>query len=388
MRNSSDPRPRAPLARLARLGGHLVVAALCLELAARIDDRLSYGAPFWGGYDADSLRAPDAEGIPRNVPGARFEKWRINPDGFRGAALPVDRAPGTLRVACLGTSESFGLFEREGGEWPARLDQLLKARRADAEALNASVVGLSRATRQRYVDKYVAPFRPDAIVLYLSVLSDATYRPGAVRPDAAGVGASPWGWLPTSRVLPKLRRVAAGAVPEALHRRYRAWNLARLVRGIAAARLGGRPPADAVPEEAVRAFEAHLRELVAAQRARGIVPVLTTYPTLGSVSGLGRYRVEVLEERIYHVELSERGLIDAAARLNDAVRRVAHELQVPLADPEAALDKTGENFADYVHYTDAGAQRVAEAVLAALERGGLLGPRAGQPIPAAGRVAP
>ncbi len=118
--------------------------------------------------------------------------------------------------------------------------------------------------------------------------------------------------------------------------------------------------------------EAHLRALVSALRGRGIAPVLATYPTLGTGTNRDRYRLELLDARIWSVELSDLGMLDAAARLNDATRRVAAELRVPLADADVAVPKSSAYFADYVHYTDAGAERVAEAVLAALERGGLL----------------
>jgi lysophospholipase L1-like esterase len=173
-------------------------------------------------------------------------------------------------------------------------------------------------------------------------------------------------------VLPKLARALKAAVPGSLWSSVRVWRLARAVRRTELTTLGGRPPLDVAPAEAVPAFERHLTALVLAERARGVAPVLATYPTLGTVANRDRHRLEFLSLREWNVELSDLGLIDAAAKLNDAVRRVARELAVPLADVDAALPKTSEYFADYVHYTDAGAERVAAAVLAALERGGVL----------------
>lgn len=371
---------------IARVAGHVLVAALCLELAARLDDELSYGAPIWGRYDADAVRSADEEGLPRNLPGARFEKWRINALGFRGDLVAAVPTPGRRRIACLGTSETFGLYERERGEWPAQLGRLLRDRRVDAEVVNAAVVGLNRGNRDRYIEKYVAPLRPDVIVLYLGVLSDASYRPREHRPGAvAAAESAPLRELvPSLRAPPKLKQVMWSALPEAVHDRYRAWSAARRLRRAERDR-GVRTPADALPAEAVVAFEAHLRELVLAQRARGIVPVLATYATLGAPESLHRDRLLLLEERIYHPELSDAGMTDAAARLNDAVRRVASELAVPLADADRAVPKTRQYFADYVHLTDAGAERIAETVLAALERERLLDAAAARVTPAGER---
>lgn len=381
MRSSSGSRAPPLVARLARLAGHVLVAALCLELAARLDDRVAYGAPFWGRYDAETLRKSDDEGLPRNVPGARFEKWRINALGFRGELGETSGPAERRRVACVGTSESFGLYEREGGEWPARLRRMLRERHQDAEVLNASVLNLNRGNRERYIDKYVVPLRPDVIVLYLNVLSDATYRtpaPAGEAPKASPPAASPSPGPVASRVLPKLKRAARRLVPDALWRRFRTWSMARAVGRQQSAALRGRPPLDVLPAESVSRFEAHLTELISSLRDRGIAPVLATYPTLGTVTNRDRYQLELLHERVWHVELSDLGMIDAAARLNDAVRRVARALRVPLAEADAALPKDDAYFADYVHYTDAGAERVAETVLAALERGGLLGSGAGR----------
>jgi len=358
---------------LGRLAGHVLVAALCLETAARLDDKFSYGAPFWRYYDPDGLRAPDAEGVVRNVPGASFEKWRINALGFRGETIALERVPGRRRIGCLGTSETFGLYERESGEWPARLGRLLKEKsHPDVDVFNASVVGLNRGTRQRYVDKYVLPLRPDVLVLYLNVLSEASYRPPLPGTSAPPAGASLWARLPASRVLPKLRRAVRKLVPDSIWRRYRVWSLSRAVRRGEAAVLGTRPSADVLPAEAASRFEAYLRDLIGAERERGIAPVLATYPTLGAVTNRERYRAEFLDERIWHLELSELGMIDAATRLNDVIRRVGGELAVPVADADAALPKTSDYFSDYVHYTDAGAELVAGTVFAALERAGLL----------------
>ncbi len=378
--SSARRRPKALVARGARLAGHLLVAAVCLEVAARVDDRLTYGAPFWARYDADRLRAHDADGLVRNVPGAQFEKWRINALGFRGDEIPVAKPAGRVRIACLGTSETFGLYERQGGDWPARLQVLLQASHPGAEAFNAAVVGLQRHTRQPYIDRYVLPLRPDVLVLYFNVLQDATYRPpasadgrgGAAARSGPPASASLLDGLPASRALPKIRRVVTSAIPNSLWNRVRTWRLSRTVSRYERTMLGDRLPMDVLPTEVVTGFERHLREIVLAQRERGVVPVLATYPTLGTAANRHLHHLEFLSEREYQFEVSDLGLIDAAAELNDAVRRAARELTVPLVDVDAALPKTSAYFADYVHYKDAGAELVAAQVLAALERAGVI----------------
>jgi lysophospholipase L1-like esterase len=367
-------RARAPLRVLL----HLAVAGLVLEGAARLDDRVRWGAPLLGRYDPEVLRAVDRAGYPRNVPGASFEKWRINHLGFRGPELGPAAPPGAVRIACLGQSESFGLYEGEGGEWPARLQQLLGQR---AEVVNASVVGLGRGGRAAYLADRVLPLHPDVVVLYVNVLAELPPLPAPPGPGAAAPGA------PRSRFLAKARVALQEALPAGLRRRFRAWRLARELRALEARAPGGRPPADAPTDEAVTAFEAHLRALLAETASAGAIPVLVTYPVLADAPEPARFALELLDERKWHPQWSDRGLVEGTRALNAAVRRVAAERAVPLVDLAEAMPRTRDVFADAVHYTDRGAAVVAERVAAALDRAGLLRPPAAvRPLPA--RLAP
>lgn len=359
------------LRRAGRLAAHALLFALCLELAARVDDRVSYGAPLWGTYDADQIHLPDAEGLRRNVPGARFQKWRINSLGFRGPERARAKPAGTRRVVCLGQSETFGLHESEGGEWPARLERLLRARYAQVEVINGSTVGPGRRSRLKYLDKYVLPLQPDVVVVYPSVLLDG-FAP-ADPPPAPPLAA----WRPSSRVLPKVSQRLRQAVPEALGAPLRSWLVERRVGRLEAAALAaGGTLLDDLPEAEARGFEAHLRAVVDLLESRGVVPVLATYPTLGDEGNLEQHRLLVAHQRSWNVTVSGPGLVRIARRLNGVIRRVAAERRLALADAEAAVPRDVAHFADYVHYTDAGALRVAACVAEALARARLLGPEA------------
>jgi hypothetical protein len=359
-----------------RVAAHVAVAGLVLEVAARVDDRLAYGAPLAGEYGPELLREVDPAGVPRNVPGARFEKWRINGLGFRGEETPREKPPGTLRIVCLGQSESFGLYESEDGEWPARLRALLAGRRV--EVVNASVVGLGRGVRRPYLDAYVLPLRPDVVVLFANVLADMS----APRARAAAPAASPSAW-PRSRLVAKLKLKVLSALPRDAWARVRAWRLDRELRRLQSA-PDGHPPADVVPSENVAAFEDHLRDLVRTLRSYGATPVLVTYPVLPDERNRAAFHVQIADELVWHPEWSELGLLDGHRKLNEAVSRVGKEWRVPVVDLAAAMPRTLEYFADAVHYTDRGAALVAERVMAALEGAGLLGSGPPlRPVPAA-----
>jgi lysophospholipase L1-like esterase len=349
---------------------HLLLFGLCLEIAARVDDRITFGAPLWSPYNSDMLRETDAEGIPRNRPGARFEKWKINSLGFRGDDVTQGKPPGRRRIVCLGQSESFGLFERQGGEWPARLARLLRSTHPDVEVINASVVGTGRNSRQAYFEKYVFPLEPDVVILYMNVLADARTRERALTPNTASPAAQTF---PQSRLLPKLKPRLLAMIPETAANTGRTWRLDRRIRQLEQDTLHGRPPRDALPDENIVSFERYVRRLVHFLRAKDVTPILATYPTLVNETNAARYHIQIARERTYYIEFSEQGLFATARTLNGVLRRVASDLSVPLVDADSSMPKTTEFFGDQVHYTDAGAEFVAERVLEVLQETGFLG---------------
>jgi lysophospholipase L1-like esterase len=349
---------------------HLLLLGLCLEIAARIDDRLTYGAPLWSRYDSDMLRETDADGIPRDTPGARFEKWKVNSLGFRGEEVAQNKPPGVWRIVCMGQSETFGLFESEGGEWPARLARLLRSTHPDVEVINASVAGMGRNSRQAYLEKYVFPLQPDVVILYMMVVADGITEEKPLASDSASPGAE---IFPQSRLLPKLKPRLLAMIPEKAANAAQTWRLDRGIRKREQEKLHGRPPRDALPLENVANFERYAHRLVQFLRKKGVTPILATYPTLVNETNAERYHIEFARARIYHVEFSEQGWFDAARKLNGVVRQVASELAVALVDADSSMPKTAEFFRDYVHYSDEGAEFVAERVLEVIAEAGLLG---------------
>ena len=85
---------------------YAAVAFATLELAARTDDLLRYGASFWQPYTIDTIFQPSEFGRTGR-PGARFTKWDLNSLGYRGPE-PV---PGRTNILTFGASETFGLYE-------------------------------------------------------------------------------------------------------------------------------------------------------------------------------------------------------------------------------------------------------------------------------------
>ena len=77
----------------------------------------------------------------------------------RGEETIEEKPDSVYRIACVGTSETFGLYEDEGMEWPAQLQRVL-GKKGPFEIINAATVGQSPDLYMPYMEKYVLPMKP------------------------------------------------------------------------------------------------------------------------------------------------------------------------------------------------------------------------------------
>lgn len=335
-----------------------------------MEDRIQHGTP-WASraLSLDDLRVRDADGM-HGRRAVRFRKWGMNGLGLRGPAAD-SVAAGTRRIVTAGASETFGVYESPGREFPRQLEDTLRARAVAAgcpaagiEVLNAAFQGMSLPTVEQDLRNRIRRYRPDVVLYYptpAQYLEDRVPAPAA--PDSSGRDAvlAPWrAAVPrfALRLLDQLRR----APPDAL----RAWIADRRV-----AALGRRRPPDwrftAVPPERLAAYDTGLRRLVGTVRRIGAVPVLATH-----ANAFGRERPErraFLDAwRRFYPRATGATILafDSAARA--VTRRVAADSGVALVDVAAALDTASAGvFADFAHFTDRGSGRVAGALAATLD---------------------
>lgn len=336
---------------LLRISTCLLAAAAALEFCARIEDTATMEAPLWGPYHQNILY--DKPGADfHGVPGARYLKWKLNSLGYRGA----EPAPGEVRVACVGASETFGLYESENREWPRQLEAALNAGGGRAyTVINTAYPGSNLKTHLHQAPRMIEKAKPDIVVLYTSVAAYAhSDFYGVLKADKA----PEW----QSRIGVKAKEMARRMLPD----RWRA----RLYEYLTERSLRGREDqvSDRIPEANVELFAADLDRLLDFYAAKGIRTVVVTHAQ--------RFGREVKPEempllvawRNAYPVLRENGFLDMEERLNEKLRRAAAARGLPLADAARDLPAGPRYFADYVHFTDEGAgvlaRTVAPAVLA------------------------
>jgi hypothetical protein len=356
-----------------------------VEAACRIEDWVQFRTPVFATERSQvDLLVRDASGM-HGRPGGHFQKWSLNAFGMRGPEVSQAKPNGILRVVTAGASETFGLYESPGREFPRQLEDSLNARFAAApakcepperaEVLNAAMPGMSLPTIEQDIRLRIHQLKPAIVVLYAT---PPTYLfdevPLAARPDSLTpvAPALPWKNAFHLRVADRLRSQIKSLLPSFLEDRIRRHEIeAVLDRHLRGWRF------DSVPSDRLGAFDRDLRRAVGTILSIGATPVLVTHANRFAGSGISDEADLRMWEKFYP-RAAGRTIVafDSAARLvTIAVARDSQTVLVDLA-PKLSLTR-GAAFADYSHFTDLGAALTAGALTQSILTG------AGRNLPAA-----
>ena len=359
-------RRRVAVARVAEVVVLPIVFAFSLEAACRVEDWVEFRTPIMARERSqEDLLVRDALGM-HGRPGGHFQKWSLNAFGMRGPEVPVAKAGDVVRVVTVGASETFGLYESPGREYPRQLEDTLNARlrprsgacgESRAEVLNAAMPGMSLPTIEQDVRLRIRPLRPDFVVVYATpsaylddVLPAAARRDttGAITPLAARYALYP-------RVADRIRVQIKSLLPTVIQDRLRRRQISAM--------LAEHPSGwrfDSIPSERLRKFEADLRQVVGSIRAVGATPVLMTHANR-FVGSRTRDIAALRAWEKFYPRASGQTIVafDSVARL--ATIAIARDSQTVVVDLTPVLARTnGSAFADFSHFTDSGAALTAE----------------------------
>lgn len=364
---ASAPSPQSVVRRVVAV---LLLALLVFtgaEATVRIEDRIRWGMPFLESSTSTAdLAISDRTGRHPEA-GRSFQKWRINSVGTRGPE--PDPAQAKRRTLILGASETFGLYESPGREYVRQLADTMASHGCAADVLNAGFPGMSLPTVEQDFRLRLSALSPRVVAYYPTpnqYLDDL--EPRAVRIDSVGKPAPKRAWH--SRFMVRARDAFKAMLPRALQ---------DVIRQRQTALSRSAYPADSmfatVPAERLAAFDRDLRRLVATVRASGATPVLITHANafIGTPAA-GADRLRAWEK--FYPRASGSTLVDFDSAAAESIRRVAADSGVVLADawrefhglPSEAM------FADFSHFTDAGAARMAALLAPVVSRAVRCGP--------------
>jgi hypothetical protein len=123
-------RARHKAQSVAEILGLALLFALSLEAACRIEDWVEFRTPIFARERSQAdLLIRDPLGM-HGRPWGRFQKWSLNSFGMRGPDVAAKKPPRVIRLVAVGASETFGLYESPGHEYPRQLEDTLNAQLA------------------------------------------------------------------------------------------------------------------------------------------------------------------------------------------------------------------------------------------------------------------
>ncbi len=341
----------------------IVLVLVLLEVVARIYFAITFGEPlaFYRRFGYDRVPLLGFEMVPNQPPHDSITlktRYSTNSEGFRGQQEYGAKAPGEVRVAVLGESSVFGYGATNddttiAADLKRDLEQRLgKVPISTINAGNPAYLSYQVLARLqlRVLDK-----APDYAVIYsgwndfmMSVRAEH-WHPNIFHGEDIYFGLDSWNIIIADQnSQTRIRALRQSATLNLVHKALGGLfnrNKPHLgsVAGSNERRLEIPPPLFAAVS---RQFEQNLRSQVAVATAQGITPVLCT-----------------LMSRDHAYE-------EIRARVNDIVRRVAHDGHAILVDTEQLVGPHAPpdyfNADDGYHLSDAGNAVVADAVAAAL----------------------
>lgn len=342
------------------------LGTIVLEAATRFEDWVRFGVPLNSRVaSANDLIVTDTVG-PRGRPNAKFGRWQLNSMGFHGPESSLDDHSAVLRIVTAGSSETFGLYESAGKEYPRQLQDSLgralsercPANAPRIEVINAALPGMALPSLSSHLDNVVRRLKPDLIILYPSPGFYLNMTPPRLTTSTASDTS-----LPASRILHlrALDRVVAQVKSLLPSRLTTALRQLMIDRAMAGYEEGTKYVT--VPTDRLQRFDSDLRHTVGI--ALSISPSVVL---VGHVNATMAPRFDNNDMLIAWERQLPRATGSVITQFhNEALRiiqRAASDSGVPYVDLKRALDglEWSEAFADFVHFTDAGAGIVSATV--------------------------
>ena len=289
--------------------------------------------------------------------------------GFRGADPPAD-LPNRLSIITIGGSTTRSATQSDNNTWTALLGDAVANCFDHIWINNAGFDGHTSFAHIQLVHNYIAKLHPKVVIMLIG--ANELYADGVINgPNAfdreqvvmdLNFDAGIRGFL---KGLSNRSEVAELGLT--LYRSFRAWSVGLNYGNSDWTDLseGEAIPADGEAKLAAAramqsAYAGRLQLLISLLRDAGTRPVFMTQPTVAGMARdptTGKDLSRVQDGLFWYKSLET---------FNDTMRQVASAEHAYLIDLEHAMPKDTKYYWDPIHYTDAGAAKVAEVAAAGL----------------------
>lgn len=330
----------------------LLAFAVGLEVATRTDEWVRWKTPLLARAGAvGDLIIVDSTG-GRGVPGEQYRQFAINSLGFRG---PEPRA-GKPRVLVVGASETFGLYEPSGHEYPRQLQDSLAAAGCDVDVINTALPGFSLPTLTATYLHRLRGLNASLVVVYPTPVQYLDYETPTWQPPASPRGGTAPGFRP--RVARRLRDHMKVALPQFVQTYLRS-------REISASRVRMTPGFvfDTIPTERLAAFRRDLRSLIDSVKASGSGVLVATHAN-AFPPGVAPDTARLISWTKFYPRASMSVLPAFERAANALILTDAADAGVASSDLATAMAgrDPATAFADFSHFTEEGSAVVAQVL--------------------------
>ncbi|MBU0675206.1 MAG: SGNH/GDSL hydrolase family protein [Proteobacteria bacterium] len=302
----------------------------------------------------------------------------VDTNGFLGDGTNISfhKAKNEIRIATIGASTTASINLAYQENWPGRLRYLLQQVFPEKKItlLNAAIPGFDTSQSLGNLALRVMPFQPDIVIIYHAYNDLKTIRfDREFKPDYSHVHPVPFGFH-EKPAWPKLL-LEKSMLYVRLRSEYRAVVAQRKI--VEAFYNSGR--LQQVPHAAQEAFREHIQALVAVARSGGAEVVLSSFATLhdpsfeydvpdtDTVSG-DLKQLELLSIMHFTPGLSLDAIFEGIRTYNDQLAELASENDTYWVDNAGLVPHEERFFVDRVHFSAAGAAKMAENFLPEVAR--------------------
>jgi len=284
--------------------------------------------------------------------------------------LELEKKANEIRIATIGGSTTASINLSYEQNWPGYLGNLIQQEFPDKKVriINAGVPGFDTAQSIGNLALRVLPFRPDVVIIYHAYNDLKTIRGDLpFKSDYTHIHPKPYGFHKEPNWF---IRFAGNSM---LYVRTR--NLVRDYKTRKQAdyeKLNNQNRLATIPRLAERAFEEHIRALVAIARSAGASVILSSFATLHdpyldwrspekTMRALSEFQKDNLGGLLQFTPgLTIPAIFEGIRRYNEVLYKVAVGENTGWVDNSKLVPHADQYFLDRVHFSDAGAKLMAQ----------------------------
>jgi lysophospholipase L1-like esterase len=367
----------SPLKRLARVIAPALIVILFLEVILRLgaflwfdysEYYLYYGfhvvagrigiSPWWT-YTGKHYKFPPHY-VLQGAAGQASEQASINALGFRGPEFQARKPEGVFRVICLGESSTFGFRNSDVGTYPFQLEQLFRGppEGATVEVINAGFPYYNTGSMLALMREELLDYSPDVLTLY-SAYNDAGW------PLAVGTLSRTVFWIQQHSITSILMKKYILTDQFVL-------QVQRTLRRILPKNTDY-AEFEAQLERISTRYQENVRAIIALAKSKDIPiilikqPMTTAHSRYSSLSYGEEYDAILMRFNAKKTFTPQELQFLKQHRLIKELETIAEAEHLPLVDNIAIVDQDRRRLASWVHLTEEGNLRLAEALKSAIE---------------------